>query len=171
MVLDSKNEYTFVHTNIVHTIMNIESVIKNSQPLPLPSKTYVNMVYTCNLLEEIIANTLKPYGISQQQYNVLRILRGQKGNPANLGTINERMIHKSSNTTRLIDKLIQKGLVNRQVCEKNRRKIEVFITEEGNKLLETLDPIIEKNNTDLVGNLSEKELQTLNKLLDKLRNE
>jgi len=151
--------------------MDIETVIKNSQPLSLTSKTYVNMVYTCNLMEENIANTLKPYGISQQQYNVLRILRGQKGNPANLGTINERMIHKSSNTTRLIDKLIQKELVNRQVCENNRRKIEVFITQEGMALLKSLDPIIEKNNTDLVANLSEKELQTLNKLLDKLRNE
>lgn len=151
--------------------MNIEAAIKNSQPLALPTKTYVNMVYTCNLMEEHIANTLKPYGISKQQYNVLRILRGQKGNPANLGTITERMIHKSSNTTRLIDKLIQKKLVNRQVCEKNRRKIEVFITQEGHQLLEELDPIIEKNNTNLVSKLSQKELQTLNKLLDKLRHE
>lgn len=149
--------------------MNIESIIQNSSPLTLPSRTYVNLVYTCNQMEDILATVLKDYEISRQQYNVLRILRGQKGRPANLGTINERMIHKSSNTTRLIDKLIQKEFVNRQVCENNRRKIEVFITEKGLELLKQLDPLIEENNASLVSNLSQQELNTLNKLLDKLR--
>ena len=74
---------------------------------------------------------LKPHGISIQQFNVLRILRGQKGIAANLSTVQERMINKMSNTTRLIDKLIDKSFVERIVCKENRRKIELFITNEG----------------------------------------
>ena len=65
----------------------------------------------------------KAYGISLPQFNVLRILRGQKGKPANLSTLNEHMIHKMSNTTRLVDKLIEKKLVERDICENNRRKV------------------------------------------------
>ena len=81
------------------------------------------------------------FDISEQQFNVLRILRGQKGIAANLSTVQERMVHKMSNTTRLIDKLIQKKLVKRNVCIENRRKIELFITEDGLDFLKKIDPI------------------------------
>ena len=79
------------------------------------------------------------------------------------------MIDKNSNTTRLVDKLIIKGWVKRNVCELNRRKIEIFITDEGLKILKQLDPIIEQNNKNILSNLSNKELEQLNSLLDKLR--
>ena len=74
---------------------------------------------------------LKPYGVSIQQFNVLRILRGQKGVAANLSTVQNLMVDKISNTTRLIDKLIEKSLVERIICKENRRKIELFITDKG----------------------------------------
>ena len=79
------------------------------------------------------------------------------------------MIDKSSNTTRLIDKLIQKEYVKRQICNKNRRKIEVFITPNGLELLKNLDPIIEQTNNDIMERLSNDEKEKLNTLLDKLR--
>ncbi len=151
--------------------MNIEEVIQNRNPLTPASKTIVNIMFTSRRVEEGALVVFKEHDLTHQQYNVLRILRGQQGKPANLSTIQERMIDKSSNTTRLIDKLIKKELVKRQVCEKNRRKIEVFITSKGMDLLKTLDPIIENLNKELVNNLSNKELETLNNLLDKLRKE
>lgn len=149
--------------------MNIEQSIKNTSPLSLGSKTVINVMYTCRHIEVIAAANFKEYDLSPQQFNVLRILRGQKGNPANLSTIQERMIDKSSNTTRLIDKLIQKELVNRRTCEKNRRKIEVFITNKGLDLLKKMDPQIEDFNNHIVEHLSNDELEKLNTLLDKLR--
>ncbi|HAT66856.1 MAG TPA: MarR family transcriptional regulator, partial [Flavobacteriaceae bacterium] len=85
-------------------------------------------------------------------------------------TIQERMIDKSSNTTRLIDKLIQKGFAKRQICKKNRRKIEVFITENGLELLKKLDPLTEQANKNIMEKLSINEKEKLNSLLDKLRN-
>lgn len=149
--------------------MNIEETIKSNQTLGLQTKTAINLMYTSRIIEESVLQVLKEFDISTQQFNVLRILRGQKGIAANLSTVQERMIDKSSNTTRLVDKLVKKDLVKRQVCKNNRRKIELFITENGLSLLKTLDPITEQNNKLQLIKLSEKELETLNKLLDKLR--
>lgn len=150
--------------------MDIEKAIKSTKKIKLHNKTVINLMYTSRHVEQEMAK-LKDHDISMQQYNVLRILRGQKGNPANLSTIQERMIDKSSNTTRLVDKLILKDLAKRQTCEQNRRKVEIFITPNGLKLLETLDPIIEEQNKETTRNLTVSEMKTLNQLLDKLRNE
>lgn len=114
-----------------------------------------------------MAQAIKPYGVSIQQFNVLRILRGQKGKPANLSTLNERMVTKMSNTTRLVDKLILKGYVNRVVCPSNRRKVEINITAEGETELLKIDNAIMMAEKEIVRNLSEKELLELNRLLDK----
>jgi len=97
----------------------------------------------CSVVEEL-AKALKPYEISLQQFNVLRILRGLKGVAANLSTVQERMVNRMSNTTRLIDKLIDKNYVKRTICEKNRRKIELFITKKGMKILEKIDVVVDK---------------------------
>ena len=163
-----KKEHTFVPTTIVYTNMNIEDVIK-SKNMSLPSQIVINLAYTSRVVEEALISILKDYNLTIQQFNVLRILRGQKGNPANLSTIQERMIDRNSNTTRLIDKLIKKQLVKRQVCKDNRRKIEVFITDKGQNLLAELDPVTDQHNKKCVEGLSTKELETLNSLLDKLR--
>jgi DNA-binding MarR family transcriptional regulator len=126
-------------------------------------------MYTTRIIEESIVSVLKHYDLSTPQYNVLRILRGQNGNPAQLSTLQERMIDKYSNTTRLVDKLIDKGWMRRNICKDNRRKIEMFITDDGLHILKQLDPIIENNNNTILSNLSNSELEHLNTILDKLR--
>jgi len=149
--------------------MSIEAAIKTIHKMGINTKTVINIMYTSRIMEEAIAAVLKPYDLSIQQYNVLRILRGQKGNPANLSTLQERMVDRSSNTTRLVDKLIKKEWVSRNVCAKNRRKVEIFITEKGLAILQVLDPITEENNNKIVSSLSTNQLEELNTLLDLLR--
>lgn len=149
--------------------MKIEDIIKSSIPLSASKRAVLNLTYTQKLLSDQIQGILKPYDISSEQFNVLRILRGQKGNPANMNLIQERMIAKTSNTTRLVDKLLAKELVTRKVCPANRRKIEVGITQKGLGLLLELDPLIESHEASLMRHLSAEELETLNRLLDKLR--
>lgn len=126
-------------------------------------------MYSQTYFYETIHEVLKPYGISIEQFNVLRILRGQKGKPINMGTIQQRMIAKTSNTTRLVDKLVAKSLVIRAVCEKNRRKMEVTITNKGLKLLDILDELVENTEHFLASNLTQEEQKQLIKLLEKIR--
>jgi DNA-binding MarR family transcriptional regulator len=110
----------------------------------------------------------KAYGISLPQFNVLRILRGQKGKPANLSTLNEHMIHKMSNTTRLVDKLIEKKLVERDICENNRRKVEITITPKGLNLLTNIDNKLEVKEAQLVQNIIPIEKEKIIDLISKL---
>lgn len=148
--------------------MQIEEVIKSSKPMQLSTKTVINIMYRARLIEESLHRILKPYELSIQQYNVLRILRGQGDNPANLSTVTERMVDPNSNTTRLIDKLLTKELVRRQVCKSNRRKVELFITPKGLNLLKILDPIIERNNLEILNKLEVEELEQLNTYLNNI---
>ena len=150
--------------------MKIEQVIKSTVPLELPKKTVINLLYTNNIVKEELARYFKTHDLSMEQYNVLRILRGQKGKPANRSTLQERMINKMSNTTRLVDKLIIKELVTRATCENNRRKIEIVITEKGLNLMATMDSEITKKEEQLTNGLTNEELETLNNLLNKIRN-
>lgn len=149
--------------------MKIEQVIKSNVSLDDTKKVILNLMYTQNVISEKFNELLKPYDISPEQYNVLRILRGQKGSPTNMCTIQERMITKNSNTTRLIDKLLIKNLVTRETCSQNRRKIDILITAEGLALLQELDPKVIENEQQFAANLSVEELNTLNELLEKYR--
>jgi DNA-binding MarR family transcriptional regulator len=128
-------------------------------------------MYTQNILSERFNELLKPYDLSPEQFNVLRILRGQKGEPANMCVIQERMIARTSNTTRLVDKLLLKGLVTRKICADNRRKMDIGITTEGLSLLAQLDPKVDEHEKKYSGNLSPEELEQLNLLLEKYRGE
>ena len=128
----------------------------------------ISILKTSAFISEILLSGLKPYEISEQQFNVLRILRGQKGIAANLSTVQDRMVHKMSNTTRLIDKLIQKKLVKRNVCVKNRRKIELFITEDGLDFLKKIDPIIDEIEKKILNNISSKDLNSLISILNSI---
>ena len=110
----------------------------------------------------------KKYEISEQQFNILRILRGQRGKPSSLKTIQKRMVHLMSNTTRLVDKLILKDFVSRETCKFNRRKIDIFITDKGLKFLDEINPIIDKSEELMTTNLSEEEKNILTKLLNKI---
>jgi DNA-binding MarR family transcriptional regulator len=170
LYIQIKNTHTFVPTNIDCVIMRIEDIIKSTVKIDDSKKVILNIMYTENVIGEKFAEILKPYDVSSEQYNVLRILRGQKGNPANMCVIQERMIAKNSNTTRLIDKLLLKDLVTREVCPQNRRKIEVQITDKGLNLLAELDPKVLEHEQLFSKNLSSEELELLNSLLEKFRN-
>ncbi|WP_222983595.1 MarR family winged helix-turn-helix transcriptional regulator [Flagellimonas meishanensis] len=147
--------------------MNVEEIIKTSKKMPMESRTLIHVSLVHNKIYEIVGNALKPFEVSLQQFNVLRILRGQKGNPANLSTLNERMVTKMSNTTRLVDKLLAKGYVHRTICPSNRRKVEIIITDQGKKALIEMDKAVTQAEKDIVQNLTDKELEQLNQLLDK----
>ncbi|WP_417363465.1 MarR family winged helix-turn-helix transcriptional regulator [Galbibacter sp.] len=148
--------------------MIIEDIIK-SKVISLELKTVLNLLYTANLVQDRTSEVLKSFDLSTEQFNVLRILRGQKGVPASLSCVQERMICKMSNTTRLVDKLIVKGMVQRSVCEKNRRKVDIVITPRGMEVLEQLDGPMKDLNNSIIDNLSVQETEMLNTLLDKIR--
>lgn len=148
---------------------DISNILKTKSDLSLQKKTVLNIAYSSICFKDGILMVLKPFDISIEQFNVLRILRGQQGNATNLQDIQDRMISKMSNTTRLVDKLILKGYVKRFVCQNNRRKVDIFITDEGLKLLNILDPKIDSKEQELTRNLDSSELETLNYLLTKLR--
>lgn len=147
--------------------MNVEAELKTERQIPLQSRTIIHMILVGNKINEILGHALKPFDVSLQQFNVLRILRGQQGNPANLTTLNERMVSKMSNTTRLVDKLLKKGYVERQVCEVNRRKVEIFITQEGERELAKMDQALHAGQVELLSGLEPGDLEQLNRLLDK----
>jgi len=147
--------------------MNIEEHIKTQKQLPIGKRTIIHLMLVSNKVNETLTLALKPFGVSIQQFNVLRILRGQKKEPANLSTINERMVTKMSNTTRLVDKLLAKGYVDRVTCESNRRKIEITITDKGQDVLMKMDQTMNATEQNIVQHFSNKELLSLNSLLNK----
>lgn len=149
--------------------MRIEDIIKTENELPAARRLIISLFSTTSWANEQISEVLKPYEISLPQFNVLRILRGQKGKPANLSTIQERMVNKMSNTTRLVDKLISKSLVERITCEKNRRKVEITITSEGLNFLKKIDLVMDEIESEITQNLNDLEIQQLTQLLNKLR--
>lgn len=135
----------------------------------LTKDTVISILTSGYQVNDVLSAMFKSHGISLPQFNVLRILRGRKGEAANLSTIQEQMIHKMSNTTRLIDKLIEGGYVNRFVCEKNRRKIEIFITKRGLELLKNLDLQLETKEQFLLNNLHNNEKEELMRILSKVQ--
>jgi len=147
--------------------MNVEKLIKTKKQVPIEQKTIIHILLVNNKINESIAHALKPFGVSVQQFNVLRILRGQKGKPANLSTLNERMVTKMSNTTRLVDKLLLKGYVDRTICPSNRRKIEISITDKGQIELQKMDIAMTNVEKDLLNRFSNDELDQMNILLNK----
>ena len=149
--------------------MRIEEITKSNVKMDDSKRIVLNILYTNNVIGDKFLDILKPYDLSGEQYNVLRILRGQKGNPANMCVIQERMITKNSNTTRLIDKLLLKELVTRNVCPENRRKIEIEITKKGLDVLLELDPKVKEYEENFANNLSAEEVQQLISLLEKYR--
>jgi len=147
--------------------MDVEGLVKTEKKMPLRQRSIIHLILVSGMIKEHIAQALKPFEVSRQQFNVLRILRGQLGQPANLSTLNERMVTKMSNTTRLVDKLLAKKYVNRCICKHNRRKIEITITPLGLEVLQQMDKEIAKVEADILKKLSDEDLKTLNTLLDK----
>ena len=149
--------------------MKIEEIIKTTSPLAIEKRTILNIMYTQNLIGEKLNEVLKSYDLSPEQFNVLRILKGQHGKPANMCVIQERMIAKTSNTTRLVDKLLLKELVTREICPEKRQKMEIAITEKGLVLLNEVNPKVDAHEALFTQNLTVAELEQLNNLLEKFR--
>lgn len=147
----------------------INSRLQTKVQLPLSKQTVINIFMSNILVKNDLLSVLKPHDLSIEQFNVLRILRGQKGHPINLQDVQERMVNKMSNTTRLVDKLILKGYVKRNLCKENRRKIEIYITANGLRILKELDIKVDQTEQHITSNLSKTELEQLNKLLLKLK--
>ena len=148
--------------------MKIEQVIQQRKPFRNPrQKALINLIFTTNWVTDRIKTLLKPHGITMQQYNVLRILRGA-GEPISTSAIRERMLDKMSDTSRMVDRLYQKGLVVRSPCPDDKRLVDVRLSAQGSRLideLDRLDPEIDR----VLGQLRETEADQLSNLLDKIR--
>ena len=131
-------------------------------------KAFVNLIHTAAHFESLFSHFIKEFGLSPQQYNVLRILRGQSPNAILGGELQKRMLHNMSNATRLVDKLVEKGLVDRSKNSNDKRQILVSINKQGLKLLAKLDNEV-VNFDEKIMNLPEAQLMVLNLLLDDLR--
>ncbi|WP_139923931.1 MarR family winged helix-turn-helix transcriptional regulator [Hymenobacter sp. DG01] len=148
--------------------MKIEDEIKQSAFKDDYQKAYINLVFTAGWLQLRQSAMFKEYGLTLPQFNILRILRGQHPKPATVNLLIERMLDKTSNASRIVDKLEAKALVTRKVCPSNRRAVDIRITEEGLELLQRLDAVMEAQGTSLQ-NLSAQEAAQLSDLLDKIR--
>lgn len=148
--------------------MKIEDAVKQKTFESPQTKAWISLIYTYHQSTDRINQVFKQFDITHQQYNVLRILRGRRGEPACCGEVKEVMLDKNPDLTRLSDRLITKGLIERSANPKNRREIELTITKKGLQLLERVDPALEKNNGFLF-RLSDAEAEQLSDLLEKIR--
>jgi DNA-binding MarR family transcriptional regulator len=148
--------------------MSIENDIKQKQFKSPYQRLSINLIYTSNWLSYGRLELFREHDITSQQYNVLRILRGQYPNPVRVSDIGDRMLDKTSNASRLVDKLLGKDLLTRYACPTDRRAMNVLITEKGLELLNILDPLVEEEEKELC-KLSVEEAELLSNLLDKLR--
>ena len=148
--------------------MEIEKEIKNAKFLNNYQKVSVNIVYTYNWLNSLLKAELDKYQITNQQFNILRILKGQYPKPATVNILKERMLDKMSDASRIVDRLVQKELVTRCFNDIDMRAVDIVITEKGLNLLKSV--LIEDLITHaLQNNITEDEANTLSLLLDKLR--
>ena len=148
--------------------MKLEDEIKQKEFKNEYAKSIVNLIYTFNWLDLQTRDFLKRFDITTQQFNILRILRGQQPSPATINLLKERMLDKMCDASRMVDRLKVKNLVERQVCEKDRRAVDIVITKKGLELLAKIDKEM-PDHDKIMQNLSLSEAKQLNQLLDKLR--
>jgi DNA-binding MarR family transcriptional regulator len=149
--------------------MQIEQAIKQPKFNDSYQKLAVNLLYTSNWLRDAQNSLLKEFDILPQHYNILRILKGKHPDPLCPGDIKEVMLDKGNDVTRLLDKLVTKGLVKRSLCEENRRKMDVYITDSGLKLLNDLEKPLHKLLEEIKERVSESEAELVSSILDKMR--
>ena len=148
--------------------MSIEKDINQKKFRSHHQKVIINLIYTYNWITEQTKVILEKGDITAQQFNILRILRGA-GTPLSTLQIRQRMLDKMSDTSRIVDRLIIKGLVKKNTCKADKRLVDVSITDKGKKVLEKIDKY--ENDMDAIaGNISDQEAKTLSQLLDKIRN-
>ena len=148
--------------------MGISEDLKQSNFQSESQKAIVNAIYTGNWIVQQQQELLKPFGLTVQQYNVLRILKGQQGNPMTVLAITERMLDKMSNASRLVDKLLEKKLVLRRECPKDRRAVDILILPAGLDLLKEVDRVQQDWGKNFEA-LGPKKLEEMNRLLDEFR--
>jgi DNA-binding MarR family transcriptional regulator len=148
--------------------MSIEKDISQRKFKTEYQKAMINLIFTHNWMMERMKLFFEQADLTPQQFNILRILRGA-GQPLSTLQIRQRMLDKMSDTSRIVDRLIKKGLVKKVICKSDRRLVDVSITEKGLKLLEKLDDA-QDDLDGIINNLSEPDAKQLNKLLDKIRN-
>ena len=148
--------------------MSINEDIKQKEFKSAYHKATINIIYTNNWISQLNQKVFKSFGLTNPQFNILRILRGQYPNASTVNLLIERMLDKSSNASRIVDKLEAKGLVIRKQCPSDRRAVDVYISEVGLELLEKMDaemePLEQRNK-----HLNEQESEELSRLLDKMR--
>lgn len=148
--------------------MRLEEAIQQKEFKDPYNKAVVNILYTQSYIVTRQSTLFKPFGLSPEQYNVLRILRGQNGKPITVSSIQDRMLNKMSNASRLVEKLKQKGHVVREECPTDRRQVDIVITDKGLEILERLQHEIHRLNREVIM-LDSEEISQLNHLLDKMR--
>jgi DNA-binding MarR family transcriptional regulator len=148
--------------------MSLESEIKQTKGFESEKhKALINIIYTESWIRDKFNSTLKPYGLTTQQYNVLRILRGSSPEPLSTSSIRERMLDKMSDASRIVDRLHKKGWVSKVVCPSDKRLVDIVITDEGMEVLAKIDT--QNSFVEAFSNLSEEEAAELNRILDKAR--
>ncbi len=148
--------------------MRLEDEIKQKTPFrSAKERAIVNLLFTNNWLIGLQKQTFKPYGITLQQFNVLRILRGQFPEPISTSDIRDRMLDRMSDVSRIVDRLVRKQLVERKTCKTDKRLVDVVITDTGLELLEEIDKNV--NIKGFAMGISEEQAEQLNELLDQLR--
>ncbi|MEY3349329.1 MAG: MarR family winged helix-turn-helix transcriptional regulator [Bacteroidota bacterium] len=148
--------------------MGIEKDINQYHFTSEGQKAVINLIYTSNWITEHIKKVLDDQDITLQQFNILRILRGSDPQPLSTLTIRERMLDKMSDTSRIVDRLVIKGLAVKKICSTDKRLVDVNITDAGKKMLEAIDNK-QADMTSVTTNLTDAELKQLNSLLDNLR--
>lgn len=148
--------------------MRLEDEIKQIKFASEYKKAMLNILFTASWVDVVSSKMLKSHGISLQQYNVLRILKGQHPNSISVNDIMSRMLDRMSNASRLVEKLRLKDLVERTICEKDRRQVDVKITDKGIKLLDELNSKMD-NIGELESKITEEEAFLVNEILDKIR--
>ncbi len=148
--------------------MEIEKEIVSNKFENNHQKAIVNLIYTYGWITNLLRQRLNKHKITLQQYNILRILRGSYPQPATVNMLKERMLDKMSDASRIVERLVQKELVKRCVNEKDRRAVDIIISDKGLKILEILDA--EMSSKDILqNNISDKEAAQLSVILDKMR--
>jgi len=148
--------------------MKIEQEIKQSKFRNEYQKLFVNLIFTSKWLEVQASVFLKKFDLTQQQFNILRILRGQYPKPSPVKLLVERMIDKQCDASRMVERLRLKGLVDRNECKSNRRQVDLMITDKGLALLDDID-LVQEQMDELLINLTPVEAGKMNDMLDKIR--
>lgn len=148
---------------------SLKEMTHQNKLLSVGQKTHINIVFTSNYIDHNLEKILNEFGLDLPQFNILQILNHPNGEPVNIKDIQKRMIHKMANTSRLIKSLEDKALIFRTPSEKDKRVVNVALSEKGKIVLEQLEDLTHRYHLDQFSNLTKEEVIELNFLLDKIR--